>query len=207
MNLTTEVENKADAATICDPSKLNWRKNASVSFRAVTGSHPESPAVSGTEAADLLLTQEQAWRLLTELPSHLAEMARFSLATGLRQRNVSYLQWDRVDTSRGVAWIHPGQAKAGRAVGVPLNQDALKVLGERLGKHKVYVFTFQGKRQVCEPVFDEAWKMAFARAGIGSGFRWHDLRHTRASWHVQSGTRLQELTELGENCDWSTVDK
>lgn len=44
-----------------------------------------------------------------------------------------------------MAWIHPDQAEAGSAIGVPLNQDALRALAERLGQHKVYVFTFQGK--------------------------------------------------------------
>ena len=41
-----------------------------------------------------------------------------------------------------------------------------------------------------------AWERSLRCVGI-KGFRFHDLRHTWASWHVMSGTSLQELMELG----------
>lgn len=46
------------------------------------------------------------------------------------------------------------------------------------------------------------WKKALERAGIRD-FRWHDLHHTWASWHVQRGTPLQVLKELG---GWETME-
>lgn len=142
------------------------------------------------------LTRAEADALLRALPEHLADMVKFALYTGLRQRNVTQLEWSQIDMPTKVAWIHPDQAKAGKGIPVPLNDEAVAVLRRRMSKqqHLVRVFTYQG--QPLRWVNNHAWKKALLRAGI-ENFRWHDLRHTWASWHVQAGTPLYKLQQLG----------
>lgn len=140
------------------------------------------------------LTQDEARRLLAVLPEHLADMAAFSLATGLRRANVTGLEWTQVDLARRVAWIHPDQAKARKAIAVPLNAEAVLILRKQVGKHVTYVFSYKDHK--ITQVNTKAWRKALTRAGI-EDFRWHDLRHTWASWHVQNGTPLFALQELG----------
>jgi integrase len=121
-------------------------------------------------------------------------MAAFSLSTGLRRANVTGLLWSQVDLVRRIAWIHPDQAKARRAIPVPLNAEAVVLIRKQLGVHSVYVFSWRGQR--ITQVNTKAWRQALGRAGV-ENFRWHDLRHTWASWHVQNGTPLHVLQEMG----------
>lgn len=145
------------------------------------------------------LTEAEWVKLYAQLPPHLKPLARFSLATGLRQYNATHLEWSQVDLGRKVAWIHADQAKANEPIGIPLSDEAIAVLKGQIGLSDQWVFPYKGK-----PIgkIKGAWKKALHRAGI-KNFRWHDLRHTWASWHVMSGTRLEVLMELG---GWSDID-
>lgn len=148
------------------------------------------------------LTHTEVDRLMKELPEHLEAMARFSLATGLRESNVTGLQWTQLDMKRRCAWIPAEQSKSGKAIAVPLNNEACSIIRSQIGKHESHVFTYKG-----EPVTranNHAWRKALVRAGIDN-FRWHDLRHTWASWHVQNGTPLHILKELGGWADLTMV--
>jgi integrase len=146
------------------------------------------------------LTRDDADRLLAELPAYLKPLVRFSLATGLRQQNAAQLEWNQLDLERRIAWIHADQAKGKRLITVPLNADAVVVLREQHGQHSRYVFVHDGQ-PILRPIA-AGWYPAVKRAGL-AGFRWHDLRHTWASWHVQAGTPLLVLKELG---GWSNLD-
>lgn len=144
--------------------------------------------------------QDEAVRLLSELPLHLKAMAKFSLLTGLRESNVVNLTWSQVDIQRKCAWIHADQAKGKKAIPVPLNDQAIEIIRAQVGKHDRNVFSYRGKPVTgCN---NHAWAKALKRAGI-EDFRWHDLRHTWASWHVQNGTPLHILQELGS---WSSYE-
>lgn len=150
------------------------------------------------------ITREQAEALLRVLPAHQVPMVVFALETGLRKSNVTGLRWTQIDLARRLAWIHPDEAKAGRGIAVPLSELAVKTLEQQQGAHPEFVFTYRG-RPVAQ-TSTKAWRAALARAGI-SNFRWHDLRHTWASWHRQDGTPQHVLKELGGWADDRMVSR
>lgn len=147
------------------------------------------------------ITQAEAQRLLNAITLQwLRDVTLFGFATGLRQANILELEWSRVDLVRRRAWVHPDQAKARKSIGVPLNPEDVEVIRRQIGKHQRFVFTRKGK-----PIKSwgaAQWKHACARAEI-TNFRFHDVRHTWASWHVQNGTPLEKLKELG---GWATYE-
>ncbi|MDP2371903.1 tyrosine-type recombinase/integrase [Rhodoferax sp.] len=152
------------------------------------------------------ITHEQWDTLRAELPPHMLAMATFAVTTGLRQANVLELQWSRVDLKRRVVWVEAENMKGGKAIAIPLSEEATAVLVSVQGVHPEFCFTFRGRR-VGE--IKTAWASANIRAGTGrlvdgkySGFTWHGLRHTWATWHIQNGTPLEVLQRLG---GWSDL--
>lgn len=150
-------------------------------------------------------TREQVHALLCKLPPHLRDMAIFACSTGLRRSNVTGLEWNRVDTNRATAFIPATQAKGKRAIVIPLNADALAVLERWRGKHDRYVFVFR-KRAPIKQVSTRKWRDSCNAVGL-NGFRFHDLRHTWASWQVQAETPLSHLQELGGWASFSMVQR
>ena len=159
------------------------------------------------------ITREEADLLIDQLPEHLARMARFSLETGLRRSNVTQLKWSEIDLEQRRAWVHPDETKNKEPLAVPLTNAATVVLRQCAGDHGEYVFVYEG--QPVHQTSTAAWYKALRRCGFGAvemvegdevfrpNFRWHDLRHTWASWHVQEGTQLHELQALG---GWETLE-
>jgi integrase len=145
------------------------------------------------------LTKDEWETLEKNLPEHARAIAGFAIATGLRYSNVIGLKWRYVDLERHLVWVDSVDSKSRKTISVPLSNKAIEILKSQQGKHKEYVFTYKGR-----PIesIKNSWNRALVKSGIDviddkSTFRFHDLRHTWASWHVQQGTPLAVLKELG----------
>ena len=167
------------------------------------------------------LSKDEAQAVLNELPYHLKMLMKFALSTGLSESNVTGLKWKKVNLNKKIAYVSAVDSKNKQNIPISLNDDAMKVLLELQGNHETNVFTYKG--QPVKKANTAAWRKALDRAGIRPylpppsaekqtrsnyptndiksykyiDFRWHDLRHTWASWHVESGTPLLVLQELG----------
>lgn len=140
------------------------------------------------------LDAEQVTALLKELPEHLKAPMMFSVLTGLRMSNTRDLTWDRVDLEEGHVTIPASQYKTNRDQRFPLSTQAVKLLSglpHRTGR----VFLYDGK-PITGKLGARAFRKARARAGL-ENLRWHDLRHTFASWVAASGASDRVLQSLG----------
>ncbi len=159
------------------------------------------------------LEPHEAKRLIDECPEPLKSVVEFALSTGLRRSNIINLEWQQIDMQRKVAWIHPEQSKSNHAIGVALNDTACRVLKKQIGNHHKWVFVYKESSTKPDgtksPVVrkmrydaNTAWRAALKRAGI-EDFRFHDLRHTWASWLVQAGVPISVLQEMG---GWESIE-
>ena len=138
----------------------------------------------------LYLSREQALLLIGCVPEWHRNPVRFALLTGLRKSNVYDMCWEEVDLANASAFVHADEAKAGNKILVPLNTSAVAMLESLQGPRKGRVWgSVQG-------IGSTTWKRACINADL-PGFRFHDLRHTWASWHAMGGTDMLALQELG----------
>jgi integrase len=158
------------------------------------------PMYGEQDSEPRFLSPEQFEALRRELPPHLERAARFAVLTLLRKSSQALLTWDRIDLAQRRAWIPGAQMKMHRTHGFPLSTEAVKVLREIRALNQAGPRVFQFEDVPIANFHTAAFKKAAGRAGV-LPLRWHDLRHTGASWAVQSGVTLQELQVLG---DWKS---
>ena len=118
-----------------------------------------------------------------------------ALSTCARRMEIMSLRWQHVDLKLGVIYLHKTKNKTSRAI--PLQGYALELLRTRYQRSVApSALVFPSRLKPNQPVSLRAsWEKALTLSGI-KDFRWHDLRHTGASYLAMQGASLTELSEI-----------
>ncbi len=119
-----------------------------------------------------------------------------ALSTGARQMEIWGLRWNQVDFQH--KRIILTETKTGEIRSLSLQDHALELMCERSRVRRLDTDLVFPSLKCPEKSFDfrRPFNDALASAGIDD-FRWHDLRHTAASYFAMSGATDRELQEFG----------
>ena len=140
---------------------------------------------------------------LRQLPytDHMKPLVLLALNTGMRRGELFNLHWKDVDTKGARLTVRGYGAKSGRTRHIPLNDEAVTILKgwqETTGAETGYVFPSDDGGRLDN--INSAWAGVLNMAGI-LDFRFHDLRHTFASWLVMGGVDLNTVRDLLGHAD------
>ena len=130
---------------------------------------------------------------LSENP-HLFKVVVLALSTGARKMEILGLEWKDIDFGRGMIVLH--ETKNGERRVIPLQGYAREIIEQSAKVRNLrcgFVFPSVTK---CQPIdIRTAWETALKSAGI-QDFRFHDLRHSAASYLAMNGASLAEIAEV-----------
>jgi integrase len=142
------------------------------------------------------LTEDEAVRLLEACAAsqnpYLPAIVTVALYTGARRGEILGLTWERTDVARGV--LRFDKTKSGRRREVPMGEPVYRALMALPGP-KAEGLVFRKADGAAWGSIRTGFERA-CRAAQLEDFRFHDLRHTCASWLVMAGRHLKEVQEL-----------
>jgi len=153
------------------------------------------------------LSDEERERLLVSCRQsdnpYLYKIVVLAISTGARKMEIIDLKWPDVDLNRGQIILHETKNEDRRVV--PLKGYALDIVRE-LAHHKIdgcpYLFpsskiTYDTQRKPIYKSIDirTAWENALIKAQI-EDFRFHDLRHSAASYLAMNQASLTEIADV-----------
>jgi integrase len=138
-----------------------------------------------------ILTREEIDRLVANATPRLKPILLIALNTGMRKGEILHLRWHDVDLDNQFFFLK--QTKSNKPRKIPMSGFVTDVLRsiKRTGEF-VFVNPKTGK-----PISDlqTPFKAACRKAGI-SDLRFHDLRHTAATYMVTGGIDLVTVKEI-----------
>ncbi len=117
-----------------------------------------------------------------------------ALSTGMRRGEMLSLTWDQIDLGSGVLILE--ETKNGERRRVSIRGRALEVLRKHARVRRIDTnLVFPSETKDSHFSLDKPWYRALRDAGIPN-FRFHDLRHSAASYLAMNGATMLQISEV-----------
>jgi integrase len=127
------------------------------------------------------------------------------ISTGMRRSEILNLSWQDIDFERERIILR--ETKNGEVRILPLVGLANNLLKEHEKKRAINSFLLFPGIDPTKPIdFRSAWEVAVRKAEL-KDFKFHDLRHSFASYCVMNGSNLNEVADLLGHKSYTSVTK
>ncbi|HAT8370924.1 site-specific integrase [Legionella pneumophila serogroup 1] len=117
-----------------------------------------------------------------------------ALSTGARKMELMGLRWKDIDLNRHIITLH--ETKNGERRILPLTGHALELINQLAKVRRLNCDLVFPNHKFTKPIdLRTPFETAVKRAGI-TDFRWHDLRHSCASYLAMNNASLAEIAEI-----------
>ena len=129
--------------------------------------------------------------------SQFKDLVEIAINTGMRLMELLTLRWDQINLTDQIITLnnHEYITKSKRIRAIPMNSTVSSILNRLFQIHSdCYVFDYVQK--TTESKISHKFKNYILKAKLNPKFHFHTLRHTFASWLIQSGVNIYLVSKL-----------
>lgn len=151
------------------------------------------------EKQPLFFSECEFERLLNVIDDNeFKDIAIFAINTGLRQGEILSLEWEQVNFRDKILVLNNQNhlTKSKKIRTIPLNIKSMQILNDREQKQESNLVFGIPLTKTNQNNISKKFKYYVIKAGINPHLKFHSLRHSFASWLVQRGVSIYEVSKL-----------
>lgn len=161
------------------------------------------------EKLPLFFSKEEYSKLIDLIDNPIIKsIVVIAVNTGMRQMEILSLRWNQVSLMENLIILNNQNhiTKGKKIRTIPINNNCVKIFEEmQKMKNGDQVFHIDGK-QIKQDYIVKNFKRYLKKCNINDKLNFHSLRHTFASWLVQSGVSIYQVSKLLGHADIKTTE-
>jgi integrase len=157
----------------------------------------------------LYFSNEEFKKLLDAVDNpDIKDIILLAVNTGMREMEILTLHWNQIDFKEKLIYLnnHNHMTKSKKIRSIPMNESVIYLLTNRFLNSRCNLIFDSNGMQLKQDFITKKFKKYVRKAKLNDRFKFHTLRHTFASWLVQKGVNIYQVSKLLGHADIKTTE-